>query len=639
MHILLVSGLFCALLGLSMGQKFVSTVVRLGDVAYYMHFIDTAHAAVPSDLPSDRTAEPCTVLDVGSEPLDVGRLSKHLENFVRRDDVWSYRFLSSVVIQTFDATFQLGEDVGQLLRDHGAQFVSVSIVGTASSGKEPLPEGPYFIHHGKLHLVYRLYPDSADAFMVATVPTQETGTYRSLDGAAYGEQYPSALTVAVPSRLYYKKTAEKPYAGYRLAVKDIIDLKGLKTGASSRAYTSLYPVRSSNAPALQKLIDLGFEVVGKLKTTQFADSEWPTCDWVDYQAPFNPRGDGYLTTSGSSAGSAAAIASYPWLDFTLGTDTLGSIRAPAAAQGVFGMRSSLGAASFEGVVPYSPMFDTLGGFARTAEEFSILAKALYGGSTSRSDDFKKPTRILYPTDYWPVSDENSQKVFDKFIARLESFLGVQRTHINLARLWKETNPEGVETPLNEYFNHVFEWSANPDQWTGFFKEFVEEYEKKNGKPPVLNPQLRFKKEYLPTITLEQQKEGRRLMDVYQKWFYQEVMPPSQNGYSETILVLPWTTGKPDYRDKYRDGPQKFTGVGFFFYNVGPYAHAPELIVPVEPTSYKSKFTGMIEDLPAAVGLIGSKGSDIMLTELLRVMMADAEVVYGGASLPEAQHTL
>jgi len=100
-----------------------------------------------------------------------------------------------------------------------------------------------------------------------------------------------------------------------------MDLAGLKTGGSSRAYTDLHGPRKSNAKVVQKLLELGFVVVGKVKTTQFADSEWPTCDWVDYHAPFNPRGDGYQTTSGSSAGSAAAVATYDWLDFALGTDS------------------------------------------------------------------------------------------------------------------------------------------------------------------------------------------------------------------------------------------------------------------------------------------------------------------------------
>lgn len=100
-----------------------------------------------------------------------------------------------------------------------------------------------------------------------------------------------------------------------------MDLSGMKTGASSRTYTSLYAPRQENAAVIQTLLELGAVVIGKTKATQFADSEWATCDWIDYHAPFNPRGDGYLTPSGSSSGSAAAIASYEWLDLSLGTDS------------------------------------------------------------------------------------------------------------------------------------------------------------------------------------------------------------------------------------------------------------------------------------------------------------------------------
>lgn len=97
--------------------------------------------------------------------------------------------------------------------------------------------------------------------------------YRAFDGSAYGEKYPSTLTVAVPSRLYHEKTESKPCAGLRLAIKDTIDLKGLKTGASSRAYTSFYPARAQSAQVVKELLDLGFWIVGKLKSTQFADPE------------------------------------------------------------------------------------------------------------------------------------------------------------------------------------------------------------------------------------------------------------------------------------------------------------------------------------------------------------------------------
>lgn len=100
-----------------------------------------------------------------------------------------------------------------------------------------------------------------------------------------------------------------------------MDLEGLKTTGGSRAYTELYGVRRESADIIKKLVDLGFVIVGKVKTTQFADSEWPTCDYVDFHGPFNPRGDGYLSPSGSSSGSASAVAAYEWLDYALGTDS------------------------------------------------------------------------------------------------------------------------------------------------------------------------------------------------------------------------------------------------------------------------------------------------------------------------------
>ncbi len=69
------------------------------------------------------------------------------------------------------------------------------------------------------------------------------------------------------------------------------------------------------------------------------------------------------------------------------------------------------------------------------------------------------------------------------------------------------------------------------------------------------------------------------LGVFKSWFDQHVIPQSEDGQSSALMVLPWTNGKPDYRDRYRDGPQKFTGIGFFFYNLSPYTQAPEFIIP------------------------------------------------------------
>lgn len=118
----------------------------------------------------------------------------------------------------------------------------------------------------------------------------------------------------------YKPTAEKPLAGMRVGVKDVLDLKGVHTGNGNRAFAQCYPPANHSADFIDVMIRQGAIIVGKTKTVEFAGEQEVVADWVDYSYPFNPRGDSYLGATGSSTGSAAAIASYQWLDITLGTD-------------------------------------------------------------------------------------------------------------------------------------------------------------------------------------------------------------------------------------------------------------------------------------------------------------------------------
>jgi Asp-tRNA(Asn)/Glu-tRNA(Gln) amidotransferase A subunit family amidase len=126
--------------------------------------------------------------------------------------------------------------------------------------------------------------------------------------------------VAVPGRLYSRPSPERPVAGVRVCLKDIFHLKGTKTTMMSRAYTELYPPQEKSASYVQKLIDQGAIIVGKTKMTQFASSDEPTDQWVDFHCPINPRGDEYQSPSGSSSGSAVALAGYSWLDSSIGGD-------------------------------------------------------------------------------------------------------------------------------------------------------------------------------------------------------------------------------------------------------------------------------------------------------------------------------
>lgn len=172
---------------------------------------------------------------------------------------------------------------------------------TLDDSSSSIPDGPYFMSSsGSIFQAYRLYSDTQGSFSETTVP-DGNGGFTVLPANIPGQ----SLAVAVPSRLYFQRTPEKPLAGVRLGVKDIYDLKGVKTSNGNRAWYNHYAAADATAPAVQNLIDAGAIVVGKMKTSQFANGETATADWVDYHSPFNPRGDGYQDGSSSSTGPAS----------------------------------------------------------------------------------------------------------------------------------------------------------------------------------------------------------------------------------------------------------------------------------------------------------------------------------------------
>lgn len=135
--------------------------------------------------------------------------------------------------------------------------------------------------------------------------------------------YERVLTnlIPVPSRLYSTPPNDsKPLSGKRLAIKDIYDIRGLKTSMGCRSYEACYSECDQTAVTIRTLIKLGAVIVAKAKTVQLASGLGPR-DWIDYQCPFNPRGDEYLSPDCSSTGSAVGVAAYDWLDFSIGSDS------------------------------------------------------------------------------------------------------------------------------------------------------------------------------------------------------------------------------------------------------------------------------------------------------------------------------
>jgi len=157
-----------------------------------------------------------------------------------------------------------------------------------------------------------------------------------------------------------------PLSGRTLGVKDLFDTAGVRTTYGSRIYADHVPERT--AVAAQLLLDAGAVLVGKTNLTEFAwgvlgDNEW-------HGMCRNPARPG-LTTGGSSSGSAAALAA-GLCDLALGTDTGCSVRLPAAACDVVGLKSQWGLIPTEGVFPLCPTLDTVGPMARSVADVALL---------------------------------------------------------------------------------------------------------------------------------------------------------------------------------------------------------------------------------------------------------------------------
>lgn len=203
------------------------------------------------------------------------------------------------------------------------------------------------------------------AFTTPAVPDKTGSMFYPLSAHLRGM---NTMSIPVPSRVYtMNMTDARPLEGMRVAVKDIFDLNGFKTGCGNRAHWLLYAAANESATSVQRLVDLGAVIVGKVKTAQFANGAAVLAGWFDQMCPYNPRGDGYQSPSTSSSGSGAALAAYNWLDYTIGSDTGGSVRYPAGACGLIGFRPSWGALSLEGVMPMASRLDTAGFFARSGD--------------------------------------------------------------------------------------------------------------------------------------------------------------------------------------------------------------------------------------------------------------------------------
>jgi len=207
-----------------------------------------------------------------------------------------------------------------------------------------------------------------------------------------------------------------PLSGLTFAAKDLFDVAGYPTSSGSPHMLAMSGIKTRTAPTVQRLLDAGARLVGKTITDELAFSM--SGKNAHFGTPLNGAAPDRIP-GGSSSGSASAV-SNGLCDFALGTDTGGSVRAPASHCGLFGIRPTHGRVSLEGCHDLAPSFDTCGFFTRNGDTFIRVGEVLLQEDAAPLP--RKP-RLLLAKDAFALLDRAVQDALAPALRQIERVLG------------------------------------------------------------------------------------------------------------------------------------------------------------------------------------------------------------------------
>ncbi len=355
---------------------------------------------------------------------------------------------------------------------------------------------------------------------------------------------------------------------------------------------------------------------------------------TDYLAPFNPRGDSYQSPSSSSSGSAVASAAYPWLDFSIGTDTGGSIRHPAGVCGTYGMRASTNSISTAGIYSVSPLLDSVGVFARSAPILEAVMKVLIESPLPLSLPPKSPVKykLLYPIRAKNTPPEDSHRWFpspsepgpaadvedllEETIQKLELHLKCTRSPFNLDDLWRQTRPAGQEETLDAATGTIYTTLTTHLCVRETVDPFIADFKSANNNhTPFIDSIVKARQDHGRTTTTHDHQRALETAALFSHWVRETLLaPPTPHDHTFPLLIFPQSWALPTYRDEPATGPLFFST--FSTYSLSYLSGCPDCTVPVGEVPRKSRVTDAEMFLPVSLSMLSPPGTDGKLLALL-----------------------
>ncbi|KAJ9541145.1 hypothetical protein OSB04_027651 [Centaurea solstitialis] len=389
------------------------------------------------------------------------------------------------------------------------------------------------------------------------------------------------------------------------AVKDIFDMDGYVSGFGNPDWLRTHSAAMSTAPAVSAMLKAGATCLGRTVMDEMAYSI--NGENVHYGTPANPCAPDRVP-GGSSSGSAVAVGA-TLVDFSLGTDTGGSVRVPASYCGIFGFRPSHGIVSTDGVIPMAQSFDTVGWFSRDPGTLNRVGKILLQLPDEKPDEKQvQPSRVLVAEDCFQLLSIPSTRVTNVINASVKMLFGGQILQsVNLGEYVESKVPSlkhFMEAAIeNQEFSirslvalstamrllQRFEFKKNHGEWVSTVK-------------PKLGPGISER-------VLDALKTSEEHIDVCVsvKTQLREALTALLG--EDGILVIPTVPGPPPKLQTESTSLETFRARAFSLLSVAGVSGLCQVTIPL----------GKYDGLPVSVSLLAKHGSDGFLLNLVETL--------------------